>query len=183
MSIELKGWSSMELRLKELTKIEEKIAPAMEFAVRNVIIPKVKAILKNDPRPMWGEHTFTANLLDNTDVKIVEGKHHDEVVFGYFVNYGLHIEPFPGERRIRPHSVDLETIKEWIIARSPGMAYGKVSPRTLSIYARRVKYKIERYGSRAYPIIMPVYNRFKNEMMGKFRAKLSDELFRLESIK
>jgi len=158
---EISGFEKALVNIKRLPAIEASFTPALKFAIDAVVIDRIKAVLGNDTRPKWGDHIFTGNLLASTRSEMSEVKR--EVTFGYFISHGLNIEPLPGKKRTSPRKVEFAALRAWMKHRYPGLKEETLDKKTTSLR----KY-IMSYGTKAYPIIIPVYEDNKSLIMEAF---------------
>jgi len=169
IDIELTGFTALVIAARKINELPTEFMEPIQETVDEVFVERIKERLRTDPRPPWKDHLFTQSLYNATESKA--GK--DYVDFGYFVDYGMHIEPKPRRKRIGPHDVSFATLKRWVAFRF-GLSGEELEKVTLRIYRR-----ITSYGNRAYPIILPVVSEHRREFAGVFADKVKPLIRRI----
>jgi len=169
LEVSFTGMLKATRNVQKLLLMEKDMPVVMKKSVDEVVIRRIKDRLATDPRPPWKNHLFTKKLLQATRSEAGE----DYVDFGYYIDYGMHIEPMPGTYRIDPHAVDTATLRRWVQLR-----YGFSGPR-LEEVTQRMAYRIRTFGNKAYPIIYPTFTASQGRLIREFELDFASYLRKL----
>jgi len=126
----------------------------------NRVVEEIKAELRRDS-VSGTSHIATGNMLANTRAEIiVHNNNRTEVVFGYFVPYGVYFE-----KGTKPHSPPFPNIKAWAHLKGGGDKLAGAAWRT-----------IQKKGTTAYPILERVWRKERNNYRNKVNRRVRNAL-------
>ncbi len=129
----------------------------------NPIVKKIKSTLANGTvGPKSFNHIYSQNLYNNTQARLIgtsftKGGFQAKIAMGYFVEYGINLE-----EGSKAYPVSLIKMLDWAARKGLSKSKG------FSVYN-----KIRSIGSEAYPIIVPLWERerenYKDRVYNKVR--------------
>jgi hypothetical protein len=154
--------AKLQTRINRMrTKAEDTFVKPIEPVVREIRANVVKDSINEGGY----SHVVTGNLLKNTrqehNISITPDQIRVDIKFGYFVEYGLNLETGTGGAQ-----VPLGPLQRWLKE--------KFNATPDKLYARSLALqKVIRSGSRAYPIIQPVWEVSKDDYVQRVEEKVN----------